>query len=377
MLTRRLVGLFALAMGVMSGGLAERVAHADDDDVPKIQMAILLDHSGSMGGLINQAREHLWNVVNEFTTLRRNGKRPRLEVALYKYGNAGPEQLVTFTDDLDAVSEALFAIQIQGGSEYCGLVIQTAVNDLKWSEDEDDMKCIFIAGNEPFTQGPVKYDFACKEAIKKGITVSTIHCGDERQGINGRWQHAATLADGSFLTINQNRAVAVIPAPQDDKITALNVKLNATYIAYGAADKRKKFTANQVAQDANAYQLNLNANASRAAAKASANYFCHWDLIDGCVRGTIKIEEIKKEQLPKDLQKLSLKELEAHIEKQKNLRKKIQEEIRELTDARAKFIAAERKKKAETAEAPDDTLDKAIIEAVQKQADKSGYRVEK
>ncbi len=377
MLTRRLVGLFTVAVGVLTAGLGERVVHADEDDVPKIQMAILLDHSGSMGGLINQAREHLWNVVNEFTTLRREGKRPRLEVALYKYGNAGPEQLVTFTDDLDAVSEALFAIQIQGGSEYCGLVIQTAVNELEWSDEEEDMKCIFIAGNEPFTQGPVNYEFACKEAIKKGITVSTIHCGDETQGINGRWQHAATLADGSFLTINQNRAVAVIPAPQDDKITALNVKLNATYIAYGAADKRKQFTSNQMAQDANAYQLNLNANASRALAKCSSNYFCHWDLIDGCARGTIKIEEIKKDQLPKDLQKLSLKELEAHIEKQKNARKKIQEEIRELTDARAKFIAAERKKKAETADAPDDTLDKAIIEAVQKQADKSGYRVEK
>ena len=377
MLTRRLVGLFTVAVGVLTAGFFDRVANAKENDVPKIQMAILLDHSGSMGGLINQAREHLWNVVNEFATLRRDGKRPRLEVALYKYGNAAPEQLVTFTDDLDAVSEALFAIQIQGGSEYCGLVIQTAVNELQWSDDEDDMKCIFIAGNEPFTQGPVKYDFACKEAIKKGITVSTIHCGDERQGINGRWQHAASLADGSYLTINQNRAVAVIPAPQDDKITALNVKLNATYIAYGAADKRKQFTDNQIAQDNNAIQLNLNANASRALAKSSANYFCHWDLIDGCARGTIKLEEIKKDQLPKELQKLSLKELEAHIEKQKTPRKEIQEKIRELTDARDKFIAAERKKQAESAEAPDDTLDHAIIEAVQKQAVKKGYRVEK
>ena len=43
----------------------------------------------------------------------------------------------------------------------------------------------------------------------------------------------ADLADGSFLTIDQNAKVADIPAPQDKEIALLGEQLNKTYIAYG------------------------------------------------------------------------------------------------------------------------------------------------
>src|SRR5688572_13114949 len=56
-------------------------------DAPKIQIAILIDTSGSMDGLINQTREQLWRIVNTFATAKKEGKRPRLELALYQYGN--------------------------------------------------------------------------------------------------------------------------------------------------------------------------------------------------------------------------------------------------------------------------------------------------
>jgi hypothetical protein len=87
------------------------VAQAND---PKIQIAILLDTSGSMDGLINQTRAQLWRIVNTFATAKKDGKRPRLELALYHYGNDSipsaqqyVKQLVPLTTDLDRVSEAL------------------------------------------------------------------------------------------------------------------------------------------------------------------------------------------------------------------------------------------------------------------------------
>lgn len=175
-----------------------------------IQMAILLDTSNSMDGLINQARSQLWKVVNEFATARRNGQVPDLRVALYQYGNSRLskdtnwiQQVLPFSDDLDRVSEKLFALTTNGGQEYCGAVIQHAVNQLQWSESNDDLKCIFIAGNEPFSQGPVGYQEVCKTAIEKGITVSTIFCGNEAQGVQTGWQAGALLADGSFMNIDK------------------------------------------------------------------------------------------------------------------------------------------------------------------------------
>ena len=53
---------------------------------PEIQLAILLDTSGSMDGLIGQAKSRLWKIVNELATAKKGGMTPRLQVALYEYG---------------------------------------------------------------------------------------------------------------------------------------------------------------------------------------------------------------------------------------------------------------------------------------------------
>ena len=49
---------------------------------PLVQMAILLDTSGSMQGLIEQAKTQLWKIVNEMALAKRGGESPRLEVGL-------------------------------------------------------------------------------------------------------------------------------------------------------------------------------------------------------------------------------------------------------------------------------------------------------
>ena len=53
----------------------------------KIQIAILLDSSNSMDGLIDQTRTQLWQIVNFLTKVTKDGEVPELEVALYHYGN--------------------------------------------------------------------------------------------------------------------------------------------------------------------------------------------------------------------------------------------------------------------------------------------------
>ena len=58
---------------------------------------------------------------------------------------------------------------------------------------------IFIAGNEPFTQGPVDYREGGEGGDPAtGITVNTIHCGSEAAGLAAKWKQAALLADGRF-----------------------------------------------------------------------------------------------------------------------------------------------------------------------------------
>ena len=83
-----------------------------------VQIAILLDTSNSMDGLIAQAKTQLWNVVNEFVKAKKDGRPPAIQVALFEYGkqtlspNEGFVRLILpLTDDLDRVSEELFALE--------------------------------------------------------------------------------------------------------------------------------------------------------------------------------------------------------------------------------------------------------------------------
>ena len=354
-------------------------AVAKKDAGPQIQIAILLDTSGSMSGLINQARTQLWKIVNEFATAEQEGKPPQLTVALYEYGKSSLpakegylRMIVPLTDDLDKISEELFALKTNGGSEYCGQVISRATEELDWSKSGSDLKCIFIAGNEPFTQGPVKFQDACESAIKKGITVSTIFCGPASVGIQTQWQQGALLADGSYMAIDHNQKAPVIEAPQDKQLAELSNQINTTYVAYGAKQAREAAIKNQVAQDANAAQSNQAAAASRAQFKGSGLYNnARWDLVDACRLGKVKLEDLKEDQLPEFLKKMKPAERKAYIEKKAKERKEIQEKIKKLSEERTKYVAAELKKLAEGGK---NTLDQAIINAARKQATQKNFK---
>jgi hypothetical protein len=83
---------------------------------PKIKVALLLDTSNSMDGLIDQAKAQLWQIVNELSYAKCDEKSPNLEIALYEYGNDNLNadegylrQVIAFSDDLDEISKSLFS----------------------------------------------------------------------------------------------------------------------------------------------------------------------------------------------------------------------------------------------------------------------------
>lgn len=342
---------------------------------PLVQMAILLDTSGSMSGLIDQARIELWAIVNEFIFAKRNGLEPEVQVALYEYGKSSLDvkdgyirMIVPFTTDLDKVSEELFALKTNGGSEYCGWVIKEATQSLKWSPSPDDLKVIFIAGNEPFTQGPVDYREACRAAISKAIVVNTIHCGTEGDGLAGHWKDGAALADGRFLNINHNRAVVHIEAPQDKEIAELSAKLNDTYIAFGVAGRIA--SERQAAQDYNASLVSQEAVMQRALAKSSFNYRNEsWDLVDALKENEAKLEDIETKDLPENMQKMTVEERKVYVKAKTKERAQIQKRIQELNVQRRNYVAAEMKKQHKNA----NTLGSAIIMAVRDQAVRKNF----
>ncbi|MBB6429666.1 vWA domain-containing protein [Algisphaera agarilytica] len=353
---------------------------------PAVDLAILLDTSNSMDGLIDQARSQLWSIVSQFAAAKKAGQTPHLRVALFEYGNTSLpategylRQVVPFTDDLDAVSEALFALTTNGGDEYCGQVIDEAITRLDWSQEPNAYRTIFIAGNEPFTQGSVDPAEACKRAIENGVIVNTIHCGSYDAGLQGQWNMGARVAEGEYLNIDQDRVVIDIESPHDHIIIKLNAELNETYLWYG--EEADMYSANQVAQDSNASSVGQSIALERAKAKASDAYSnVGRDLVDsfgGGFGGRVYADgfaELEEEALPEAMKDMDADERWAFVQENAEKRAELQKQIAEATSKREAFVAEERKRRSESA--GEATLGDAVLQAIQKQLAEAGYDIE-
>ena len=133
-----LAAFFAPCLGAAADTLAPNDARRDVDVV------IALDVSGSMEGLIESAKQRLWDITNELARAR---PVPALRVAILTYGNptygeqAGYVRVdLPFTADLDAVNATLFAFRTDGGEEYVARAIQTSLDSLQWSPESDALR---------------------------------------------------------------------------------------------------------------------------------------------------------------------------------------------------------------------------------------------
>ncbi len=337
-----------------------------------IKVALLLDTSNSMDGLIDQAKAQLWEIVNELSYAKCGTDRPNLQIALYEYGNDNLNaeegyirQVLAFTSDLDDISKQLFSLTTNGGNEFCGQVIQTSLNQLTWGNNPDDLKLIFIAGNEPFTQGKINYQDAVKLANTKGVTVNTIFCGDYNQGISSYWKDGADKGKGNYMAINHNHATTYIASPYDDKILQLNQKLNQTYVAYGSYGKEKM--AVQAEQDVNAQGYSAANAVSRTVSKSSHLYKNDsWDLVDAEEKKSFNYDDLKDTDLPQELKGKSKAEIKTYITKKRDERKTIQEEIQQLNEKRRQYVMTQQKDDA-------NGLESAMIQAIKAQAKQKNY----
>ena len=320
---------------------------------PKIQVAILLDVSNSMDGLIDQARAQLWNMVSTMGKAKCDNAIPQIEIALYEYGRSTNDkaigyvkQISPFTSDLDNLSKNLFGLTTNGGDEFCGHVIYTSMKELNWDPSPSSYKVIFIAGNEDFLQGDIHYTLACEEAHKKGVIVNTIYCGDKAQGISEHWNLGSECGGGSFTNINQDSKIEEIPTPYDSTIFALNDKLNGTYISYGYSG------AGSLARQSEVDQLNIKMSKTvaleRAAVKGISKLYDNttWDLVDADSKDEKFLDKLDPKTLPDSLRNKKTEEIRKVVKEKSLQRSVIQQKITEISNKRENYIAAEKKKQA-------------------------------
>lgn len=347
------------------------------DGSSKIQVALLFDTSNSMDGLLEQAKSRLWDIVNTLTTLKYNGKTPRIEIALYEYGNDGLSsesnfirQVTALTTDLDLISEKLFALRTNGGSEYCGAVIHKSIKDLTWDNSTSTMKLIYIAGNEGFDQGSINYKEAISDGLKNNIYTNTIFCGNKKDGVELHWENGANKGQGKYFNIDSDQKIQYVQTPYDQQINVCNEKLNKTYIGYGKHGSLKKQS--QSKEDANAQSISLSNSAERAVSKSKAIYNnSSWDLVDSYKENEQAIDKLKQEELPEEYKGKTKEEIKAIVVTKTKEREAIQKEIGVLAAKRNMYISEVSKKDNKM-----DDLGTSIKSSIISFAKNKGYEVE-
>ena len=340
---------------------------------PRIEVCFVLDTTGSMGGLIEGAKQKIWSIANEMISAQ---PTPELKLGLIGYRDRGDDYVVKsfgLTDDIDATYGHLREFQAGGGGdgpESVNEALAEAIHKMPWSSDSKVLKIIFLVGDAPphmdYPNAP-KYPDLCREAAKKDLIINTIQCG-EMSETKSIWQEIAKLSEGSYVGISQSGNVAVISTPMDKELTRLNERIGATLIPYGdsklQAEVHAKYAAAKSAPvSAMADRLTYNSKTGKAVQGRG-------ELVDAINDKTVKLEEIDQKQLPAELQKLDRRELEKRVAKTRDERADLQKQIVEVSKKRETYIQSENKRLA--AEGKGDAFDQKVTETLHAQAAKKG-----
>ena len=340
---------------------------------PRIEVCFVLDTTGSMGGLIEGAKQKIWSIANEMISAQ---PTPELKLGLIGYRDRGDEYVVksfSLTDDIDAIYGHLREFQAGGGGdapESVNEALAEAIHKMPWSSDSKVLKIIFLVGDAPphmdYPNGP-KYPDLCREAAKKDLIINTIQCGEMAE-TKPIWQEIAKLSEGSYVGISQSGNVAVISTPMDKELSRLNERIGVTLIPYGDS----KLQAEVHAKYAMAASAPVSAMADRLSynSKTGKAVQGRGELVDALNDKTLKLDEIDQKQLPAELQKLDRSELQKRIAKARDERADLQKQIVEVSKKREAYIQSENKRLA--AEGKGDAFDQKVTETLHAQAAKKG-----
>jgi hypothetical protein len=291
--------------------------------------------------------------------------------------------VLPLTNDLDKVYTTLMEYRADGGGdgpEDVRKALSDGVRKAGWSSPRPNTaQIVFLVGDAPphddYVQEPDTLDTTA-EAIKVGMVVNTIQCGSDSM-TEQVWQQIARRGEGQYFAIAQDGGVQTVATPYDSRLSELGSRLGSTYLAYGGgageggrryreeAKERQVKTESAVSGAAPA-----TAQADRAVNKALNRDAYVGDLLQSIENDTVKLDEVKAEDLPAELQKLSSDERKKEVERRLSERQKIRDEIVTLKKQRDDFIAAERKKQT----GGQTGFDAAVASALKEQLARKGIK---
>jgi Mg-chelatase subunit ChlD len=340
----RWIKFFLAALLATSPAMAKDVPQRQSQRT--IEVCFVLDTTGSMGGLIEGAKAKIWCIANSIIA---TDNQPQVRIALVGYRDKGDEyvtKVFDLTDDIDAVYKNLQDFQAAGGGdepESVNQALDEAVHRIHWTAAKEVTKIIFLVGDAPphmDYQDDVKYPEVCREAARRGVIINTVQCGNIA-ATTPIWQEIAQSCNGSYVALGQAGDMVIIATPFDKDLSQLNTQMNATIVPYGSRRQQSEVNDKvQLAADAPAAAAADRLSFNNAQSKAIQG---EGDLIQDLRDNHVKLDELAAKDLPEPMQKMSLDEQKAYLEKQSAQRAEVQNKIAELTRKRQEYIEAQNK----------------------------------
>lgn len=346
---------------------------------PKVEVVFVLDTTGSMGGLIESAKEKIWSIA---TTIAQAQPSPEIRMGLVAYRDRGDDYITKrteLTEDLDALYSELSSFEARGGGDGPESVNQAlfeAVERFGWTEGEDVLRIIYLVGDAPpkmSFEDDVKYPASCKFAREKGILINTIQCGS-MGGTKEVWQTIAQNTNGQYAAIAQDGGTRSIATPYDDEIKELDQELSSLMLDYGdsrtlktqAMKRERSFTLSEsVADEAAADRAVYNQSLA-----GRSNLYGRQELVNDYFEGKVTLAEIPQGHLPTTLQDKPETEIIEIITANQSQRQEIAARLGELAISRRDFQTKARE------EAPISGFDARVVEILIEQAAAIGLKIQ-
>ncbi len=155
----------------------------------------------------------------------------------------------------------------------------------------------------------------------------------------------------------------MVATPFDKRLAEINREMADTTLVYG--DKGKKDGDFKKVEEAKA--LPAAPAADRAAFGGKGGRAASYDLLDSIKEKRVKLEDLKEEQLPKELQGMTLEKRKEFLDKLDKKRAELNQEAVDLDRKRSDFI---QKKLTEDKKDTKDSFDTQVLEVLRKQAKK-------
>ena len=340
---------FALATLPLSAGLSQAIAR------PAVEVAFVLDTTGSMGGLIEGAKRKIWSIA---TAIVDSNPDADIRMGLVAYRDIGDDYVtrkIDLTRDIQDLYANLLELKARGGGDWPESVneaLDVAINKLQWTSGNDVRRIVFLVGDAPphmdYAQD-TKYPVTLSVAKQKDIIVNAVLAGNAAD-TERVWRDIAQNGNGRFIPIPQDGGqVVVIETPFDEDIIILQREINGTVIPYGprAMQKRTEDKTMQLSRMAAAAPSQASEMASfiNKRAKATSEAVTgDGDLVADVGTGRSSFSAIKEEDLPDNLRAMKPEQRVDEVNKQMNQRKALNEKLGALVTKRDKYVADARAK---------------------------------